>query len=70
MHAITWMLIMAFTVALNAAGTLATDEAAKKEEVRFDDTQKVDAKEEKKVAVEIKKVEEKKDVVAPAAAVK
>ena len=70
MHAITWMLIMAFTVSINAVGLLANEET--KQEVVFEDTQseKVDAKqEEKKVVVETKKVEEKKEVAPAAVAV-
>ena len=69
MHAITWMLIMAFTVSINAVGLLANEETTK--EIVFEDTQKekVDAKkEEVKKVVDTKKVEEKKEVVAPAAA--
>ncbi len=68
MHAITWMLIMAFTVSINAVGLLANEETTK--EIVFEDTQKGDVKkEEKKVVVETtKKVEEKKETVVPAAA--
>ncbi len=67
MHAITWMLIMAFTVSINAVGLLANDETTK--EVVFEDTQKEEVKttkkEEVKKVVDTKKVEEKKEV-APA----